>query len=218
MAKASERDRYKYGICTNRDQDGKPCPKCESKDVQSVRMGQDFVCEECKESLRQVPAPKPKTSGKKIAIITAVVLLLGGGTAAYFALSSGESKTTVTGDPKGGKDTTTVVDPPKTPVEGEPHVVIESGDANTGTGRGTISFSYGKYTGEIKNFKANGMGALQFFKQRRLSMLDKQERMAEPKDVADGEFVDNEFARGKWFDGDKNQKGSLITGKVGVPD
>lgn len=47
MARPSERDRYKYGICTNRDKNGEgtPCPKCESKEVQKVRAGQDFVCE-----------------------------------------------------------------------------------------------------------------------------------------------------------------------------
>ena len=47
MARPSERDRYKYGICTNRDKNGEgtPCPKCESKEVQKVRGGQDFVCE-----------------------------------------------------------------------------------------------------------------------------------------------------------------------------
>ena len=59
MARPSERDRYKYGICTNRDKNGEgtPCPKCESKEVQKVRAGQDFVCEECKEPLRMVPSP-----------------------------------------------------------------------------------------------------------------------------------------------------------------
>ena len=38
MARPSERDRYKYGICTNRDKNGEgtPCPKCESKEVQKV--------------------------------------------------------------------------------------------------------------------------------------------------------------------------------------
>lgn len=42
MARPSERDRYKYGICTNRDKNGEgtPCPKCESKEVQKVRAGQ----------------------------------------------------------------------------------------------------------------------------------------------------------------------------------
>ena len=60
MARPSERDRYKYGICTNRDKNGEgtPCPKCESKEVQKVRAGQDFVCEECKEPLRMVPPPE----------------------------------------------------------------------------------------------------------------------------------------------------------------
>jgi uncharacterized protein YjdB len=86
MAKASERDRYKYGICTNRDKDGKPCPKCESKEVQKIRMGQDFVCEECKETMRQVPPPKPPTPwGKIIGIIVAALIILGGGAVFIFS-------------------------------------------------------------------------------------------------------------------------------------
>lgn len=80
MARASERDRYKYGICTNRDKggEGAPCPKCESKEVQKVRGGQDFVCDECKEPLRMVPQPPDGPNWKLIIGITAAVVVLGG--------------------------------------------------------------------------------------------------------------------------------------------
>lgn len=80
MARPNERDRYKYGICTNRDKNGEgaPCPKCESKEVQKVRAGQDFVCEECKEPLRMVPPPKEGPNKKMIGGIIAAVVVLGG--------------------------------------------------------------------------------------------------------------------------------------------
>lgn len=80
MARASERDRYKYGICTNRDKggEGAPCPKCESKEVQKVRGGQDFVCDECSEPLRMVPPPKEGPNMKMIGGIIAAVVVLGG--------------------------------------------------------------------------------------------------------------------------------------------
>ena len=76
MAKASERDRFKYGVCTNRDKDGKPCPKCASKEIQRIRIGQDFICEECKEPMRQVPPPKPPIAWGKVAGITAAILII----------------------------------------------------------------------------------------------------------------------------------------------
>lgn len=91
MARASERDRYKYGICTNRDKggEGTPCPKCESKEVQKVRGGQDFVCDECKEPLRMVPPPKDGPNMKMIGGIIAAVVVLGGA-GIGIALSGGE--------------------------------------------------------------------------------------------------------------------------------
>lgn len=91
MARASERDRYKYGICTNRDKggEGAPCPKCESKEVQKVRGGQDFVCDECKEPLRMVPPPKEGPNMKMIGGIIAAVVVLGGA-GIGIALSTGD--------------------------------------------------------------------------------------------------------------------------------
>ena len=91
MARASERDRYKYGICTNRDKggEGAPCPKCESKEVQKVRGGQDFVCDECKEPLRMVPQPPDGPNWKLIIGITAAVVVLGGA-GIGIALSGGD--------------------------------------------------------------------------------------------------------------------------------
>jgi len=80
MAKASERDRYEYGVCINRDIEGKPCPKCASKEVQKIRKSQDFICDECKEPLRRVPPPKPKPPwGIIIGIIVAAIIVCGFG-------------------------------------------------------------------------------------------------------------------------------------------
>ncbi len=109
MARPSDRDRYKYGICTNRDKGGEGvlCPKCESKEVQKVRAGQDFVCDECKEPLRMVPSPPPPPLNRKLIIIAAVVVL--GGAGIGIALSSGDK----TSDPVDNqKDSIEVVDNP----------------------------------------------------------------------------------------------------------
>lgn len=84
------RDRYMYGICTNRDNgDGKPCVKCAEKTVQQIRAGKDFVCEECGEKLTKVAPPKT-TNWPLIGGIVAVVVL-GGGAGAYFGLSGSDA-------------------------------------------------------------------------------------------------------------------------------
>lgn len=84
------RDRYLYGICTNRDNgDGKPCSKCVEKTIQQIRAGKDFVCEECGEKLTKV-APPSTTNWALIGGIAAAVIVLGGG-GAYLALSGGDT-------------------------------------------------------------------------------------------------------------------------------
>lgn len=87
MARPSDRGRYKYGVCTNRDKDGegRKCPKCECGEVQKVRAGDDFVCNECKEPLRQVPEPKQGMNVKLMAGIVVAVIVVAGG-AVYFFL------------------------------------------------------------------------------------------------------------------------------------
>lgn len=81
----------------------------------------------------------------------------------------------------------------------------------------SLTFSYGKYTGQIKNGKANGSGRLVFTKTHRISEYDKtQQRMAEPGDYVDGQFENNNFYSGKWFDKNGNQKGAIILQKLGL--
>lgn len=112
MARPNDRDRYKYGICTNRDKNGEgtPCPKCESKEVQKVRGGQDLVCEECKEPLRMVPPPKEGPNMKLIGGIIAAVVVLGGA-GIGIALSGGDkNETPIEVGPTGGGEVTEPVD------------------------------------------------------------------------------------------------------------
>lgn len=81
----------------------------------------------------------------------------------------------------------------------------------------TLSFSYGKYTGDIKNGKANGFGKLVFTKSYQISEYDKtQKRMAEPGDYVEGQFENNNFYSGKWFDKNGSQKGAIILQKLGL--
>lgn len=112
MARPNEIGKYKYGICTNRDKNGEgtPCPKCESKEVQKVRGGQDLVCEECKEPLRMVPPPKEGPNMKLIGGIIAAVVVLGGA-GIGIALSGGDkNETPIEVGPTGGGEVTEPVD------------------------------------------------------------------------------------------------------------
>lgn len=112
MARPNEIGKYKYGICTNRDKNGEgtPCPKCESKEVQKVRGGQDLVCEECKEPLRMVPPPKEGPNMKLIGGIIAAVVVLGGA-GIGIALSGGDkNETPIEVGPTGGGEVTETVD------------------------------------------------------------------------------------------------------------
>ncbi|MDR1202393.1 MAG: hypothetical protein LBL58_12330 [Tannerellaceae bacterium] len=219
MAKASERDRYKYGVCTNRDKDGKPCPKCESKEVQKIRMGQDFVCEECKEPMRQVPPPKPPTPwGKIIGIIVAALIILGA--AVYFFVFSRNSNSVET---SGGGDTT-VVDSLSQDTQVEviktDSIVLDKDSLvkpinETGTGEkivekeaiidprpteGTINYPYGKYTGDIKDGKPHGNGTIEYTKSYKI--ISNKDYVASPGDKITGSFREGKINLVTWYQKD----------------
>ncbi|MBE6248430.1 MAG: hypothetical protein E7106_04155 [Prevotella sp.] len=87
---ANNKIKFRYGICQNShmEETGKPCPLCQSKQIQKVIATKDLVCSECKEKLKEIP--RPKTFWEKYGtpvIIAAVVLLIGGGFCIYSLLS-----------------------------------------------------------------------------------------------------------------------------------
>ena len=216
------------GVCKNI---GDECSKALNREVQDVEKSAPFVCEECEKPLMAVNGGgggTPGTGGGPMKIIILVVILAvlgGGGYYAYTMFSGDEQKESpeVVLTPI---DEPAVIPTPEPETSGEetpsdeaaPYVVIDEGDAATGTGKGTVSYHYGKYTGEIKNNKANGQGSLKFYKAYRLSQFDKQERMAENGDVISGTFKDDNLTNGKWFDKDNTQKGAVLTGELGIPE
>ena len=224
MAKANERDRYKYGVCTNRDKEGKPCPKCESKEVQKTRMGQDFVCEECKEPLRQVPPPKQSTPpGKLIGIIVAAIIILGGGgVAAYFLLHKASPKVEKVELNDFSKkpvvennDTLKVTNIPVNPKENvtDSSTVKVTKPVPPIDGGGTGKIPYGKWTGGSKNGKPHGTQITFTFTARHLiDSRDPKKRMADPGDYIIGEYDNGNLIQGRWY---KSSGGfeSIIIGK-----
>jgi hypothetical protein len=211
MAKANERDRFKYGVCTNRDKEGKPCPKNESKEIQKIRIGQDFVCEECKEPLRQVPPPKAKTPmGMIIGIIIGAIVIIG--VVIVLLMSKHNTPVIPPQSPVADIDTTTVIvkgiDSIAKESVAEPEKIEKTGKkknpqpVNPGGGiyTATISVNGGSYTGEVKNGKPDGEGTLTYNRHTRISMKDMKERYAEPGQYITGAFYEGELVHGTLYD------------------
>ncbi|MDR1403489.1 MAG: hypothetical protein LBJ60_07310 [Tannerellaceae bacterium] len=212
MAKVNERDKYRYGVCTNRDKDGKPCPKCESKEVQKIRKEQDFVCEECKEAIRQVPPPRQSTSWGKIGIIV-VALGIVGGAAAYFLWSKSgtEYPEPLPGPTISGETSVTSEDEVTLPEE-TPPPPTGGEDSSTGgeksptggeNGYGSLNLDYAVYTGDIANGTPHGNGTLEFKKKHKI--IDGKDYIASPGEVVKGSFRNGKINLATWYQKDGNQ-------------
>lgn len=221
MARPSERDRYKYGICTNRDKNGEgtPCPKCESKEVQKVRGGQDFVCEECKEPLRMVPPPKEGPNMKMIGGIIAAVVVLGG-VGLRIAFSGGEKAS----DPIGGiePDSINVVNQPQeddgvetdqSQTKDQVEVVVpDKGNAGVTDGGATggivtKDLGYAVYKGRMKNGLMNDEnGVLTFKTTHIIESRDVKKREAKAGEKVIGIFEDGHLTTGTWYKSDGNKE------------
>ena len=222
MAKRSERDRYKYGVCTNRDKDGKPCPKCDNKEIQKVRMGQDFVCEECKEPMRQVPPPKSSTpKGKVIGIIATIIIIFGCIATYLFVFNKSDNPPVVV-----NIEEELIVKPDSTLDEQSSAGIdsisksIELEDKDESiiipppVTKATVSVKGGSYIGQVKNEKQpHGQGTLTYNSRTRISMRDMKERYAEAGQYIIGEFYEGELVQGKLFDKDNEPIESIILGR-----
>lgn len=92
---ANNRVKFRYGICQNShvEETGKPCPLCQSKEIQRVIATKELVCSECKAKLKEIPRPPTfwEKYGKLIIAAISIIVIGGGGTAIF--LSGGENKT-----------------------------------------------------------------------------------------------------------------------------
>lgn len=226
MARPNERDRYKYGICTNRDKNGEgaPCPKCESKEVQKVRAGQDFVCEECKEPLRMVPPPKEGPNKKMIGGIIAAVVVLGG-VGLGIAFGGGGKGDGSTGggtnpdslelvnQPQGedGMEVEEVADRSHTKAQIEV-VVSDKGNGGVSDGGGatgivTKDLGYAVYKGRMKNGLMNDEnGVLTFKTTHIIEPRDVKKREAKAGEKVIGIFEDGHLTTGTWYKSDGNKE------------
>lgn len=81
----------------------------------------------------------------------------------------------------------------------------------------TLTLSYGKYKGEIKNGYPHGSGKLTYTKARQINKYDSKARMAAVGDYVDGEFFNGFFISGFHYNS-KNELIERITIGVGPED
>ncbi len=82
---------------------------------------------------------------------------------------------------------------------------------------GTLTLSYGKYTGSTKNGYPHGQGRLTYTKERQINKNDVKARKANAGDYVIGEFYNGFVVYGKHYDSSGNLLGSLNFG-VGSED
>lgn len=235
MATRNTKDRFKYGICLNDE-----CPKCKNKEVQQIPMRKELVCSECGKELRECPPPKKKNF---LPLILAIVgIPLAAGVACFFAFSGGGSEEPVVPDTIPAVDTTKVM---PTEVKSDTivrtdtvvvrdtivqnnmvttnekvttkTVVTTSAPAQPKASSGSLSLSYGKYTGATKGGYPHGQGRLTYSKTRQINRNDTKGRTANAGDYVIGEFFNGFVVYGKHYDADGNLLESLNFG-VGSED
>ena len=209
MARDSKRsgtERLKYGICLNDE-----CSMCKSKEVQSVPMRKDLICSECGKELRECPPPKKK-GGIPVALIIAIIAVAAG-VVAFMVLGKNDAKTEQPTVVETAVEE--VVDTATSPVTEE--VVEEPIEEEVKTApltadNATLSLSYGKYSGAIKDGYPHGQGKLTYTKNRVINRHDMKNREAKPGDYVIGEFFNGYVVYGKLYDSNGNLLGSLNFG------
>ena len=81
--------KFRYGICQNShmEETGKPCPLCQSKEIQRVIATKELVCSECKAKLKEIPRPITFWEKYGKMIIAGIVVLIIGVAGAILFLS-----------------------------------------------------------------------------------------------------------------------------------
>ena len=226
----SNRDRVHYGICLNDE-----CSKAKDKEVQELPLRKDFVCSECGKELRECPPPKKKNNKLLIGIIASVVAVLAI-VGAIIAFSGNDEEViipnadSIVGDTADmatdtlsvlKTDTVTLVDTllrvdtvkvetkvetETTPTATKTTTTTKTTSKSYGSTSGSVTLSYGKYTGATKNGYAHGQGRLTYTTSRVINRNDPKGRKANAGDYVIGEFFNGFVVYGKHY----NASGELL--------
>lgn len=203
------------GVCRNID----GCSKAISREVQEAEKS-NFVCEECKKDLKPVgggPGPSSgSTGGKSKVLYYGIGLLVTIAVVVLFFVFKPTAEDNIMGGsdyveiPQSGGAANVVevveTDPqPGTPAAEEevPATVVQPATTTTTTTTtapsNTLSFAYGKYTGDIKNGKADGQGKMVYSTRTLISKYDRKQRYAEPGQYIIGTWYNNLLDNGQLF-------------------
>lgn len=213
----------KKGICRNFDN----CDLADNKEIQEVE-ATEFICAECGKPLFELEKPvrKDNSRSKLLLLILCIVAFCGLVAGVVFIIKNKKANSdkvvkepveVVLEDngnnavqPDEKTDDGAVAEKPE---DEEPKPVQ---GANVSSDN-TLTLSYGKYKGEIKNGYPHGSGKLTYTKARQINKYDSKARMAAVGDYVDGEFFNGFFISGFHYNS-KNELIERITIGVGPED
>lgn len=220
-SRTSEHLRYRYGICLNDN-----CQKCKNKEVQQIASRKDFLCEECGKPLRECPPPKAGPNKMLISIIIAAVVAIGAGIGIFLEFSGGDTLEPSPMDNVNAQSdcslqlsdtvtivkTDTVIEKEQMPVNEKTATKEKSQSTASVKSSGSVSLSYGKYSGSTQDGKPHGQGRMTFTSSHIIDSRDSKGRVAEAGDYVIGEWNNGNLVQGRWYGSDGNVKGSIIIG------
>ena len=216
----------KKGQCHNFGE----CDLADSKEIQEVDE-HEFICEECHKPLHECGKSKPgpsseevKRRAKLLALIAGAVLGLGGG--GYLGVNGAKNakekkeqeqeQERIEAQAKAQADSIAAAQKAleeeaarraqeeAEKAAAEQKVIAEAAKAPA-SGQRTLTLSYGKYTGGVKNGHPHGQGKLVYTKDRQINKYDSKARVARAGDYVQGEFINGFFCNGRHY----NSKGEL---------
>ena len=195
----------KIGVCKNIDCD-------HYNEHIEVETGAEMECPYCHQPLKLLGNGSTNTpSSKKKYIVGAAILVLALGGGAIALMPSGdkekaqvpEATAVDPAQPATAPETSVEESKPEVESESQPEVKKEAEASALVTGRGTITLSYGSYTGDLKNGKPHGYGVITYSKSQKI--VPSKDFVANPGDKFEGDFRDGKISGlGYWIhDGNK---------------
>ncbi len=189
------------------------CEKARSKEVQTVRMGKDFICEECKSELREVRTPPPINWAPIIAMIAGAIVIGAGVCSFVFKIPASmyEEPKSVTIEEIIEKEIAEIderiaeIDDEIAEIEEEAAPLREGiVRPNSAETYGRISFPYGTYEGDLSNGYAEGRGKMRYEVRTLISKYDRKKRYAEPGQSIVGTWYSDNLDNGQLYDANGN--------------
>lgn len=191
------RRNIRYGKCTKEG--------CKNYRQTIAIEDEEFKCPECEGELVECPPPPPKGNHKIIigAAVVAVLAAAGIGIGVWGGGNAEPEVKPVVVEDTIKKDTVAVDTTKVVKPETDKKVKKDGHKTKPITGRGTVYFDYGKYTGDLKNGKPHGYGTITYTKTTQI--VSSKDFVANPGDTFEGEFRDGRISGQGYWTHDGNQ-------------